>query len=707
MAQGMKMGDVRKLAEGVELSQKLLETYPTSDFCTSGAVHSLIGDFYQALNDEKYLLSSIDAYREALNRVGWPPGSSPDLHRLDNLSTLQKDFVKTLLFNMGVLYLRIGHKREAIDVLEIYNRIWSDDLEVVSMVGRAKIEIAKNQAEDEDAIDFLIGALETYEASEVVEWKKLNDISKARYSVARTIQLDSCLNCGKWEGLPDKYRADKQFEVGTTYAMQAYKLLRLSHGVDCSKLSLLRLQDSPTKLRRLVGLKSVQRINVENGGVMDDNLPFHFSQYGNPYPRNLSAKPSLNRLQYNWPFTLRYTERQSVLVTLENVLVVGDTGLVVHAKTGSVYFDSFGAQRKYSEIVEIFETDHEAFLYGVGSKKADNSRWSKLRCAASLLSPHSLTYFHWIVAALPRIILLIPILKNRPECKLLVPVFARNGAKTGLSFITQSLDMLSTESELDFIKKQIMYYPITNDKMKAYHEKIGTVLPIEELLLVEWKHHPDNSLPEFHVAHLPPRAVLLAARNYFNNSFKKKKKHTLIWLSRGRSTVKNDKIKTGRRFKNEVELIHQVRKLLQLSQYKKLKIKFQLYADARLQVKKTEEKLLRWRKHTTNSFSFKDTVELFREASIIIGIHGAGLSNMIFTPPGAHVLEVSLPQFHAHYFANMAAALDHVYWQVPLGDKYRFAYAGYDVDVNKKQFLQVVRQILDEMIEKEKLHKEL
>lgn len=60
--------------------------------------------------------------------------------------------------------------------------------------------------------------------------------------------------------------------------------------------------------------------------------------------------------------------------------------------------------------------------------------------------------------------------------------------------------------------------------------------------------------------------------------------------------------------------------------------------------------------------SFERQVELMKETSIIVGLHGAGLANMIFAPVGAHVLEISDRAFPAPDHYALASSLDHHYW---------------------------------------------
>jgi len=65
--------------------------------------------------------------------------------------------------------------------------------------------------------------------------------------------------------------------------------------------------------------------------------------------------------------------------------------------------------------------------------------------------------------------------------------------------------------------------------------------------------------------------------------------------------------------------------------------------------------------------SLRSSMALFRRARAIVGVHGAGLTNMIFAAPGTAVVEmVSLHPSH-RMFMHLAAALDLPYWVVAAG----------------------------------------
>jgi len=62
--------------------------------------------------------------------------------------------------------------------------------------------------------------------------------------------------------------------------------------------------------------------------------------------------------------------------------------------------------------------------------------------------------------------------------------------------------------------------------------------------------------------------------------------------------------------------------------------------------------------------SFREQVSLFASASIIVATHGAGLGNLVFTPPGAKVLELVSPTFINHCYQKLAGAMQLPYVEV-------------------------------------------
>lgn len=61
---------------------------------------------------------------------------------------------------------------------------------------------------------------------------------------------------------------------------------------------------------------------------------------------------------------------------------------------------------------------------------------------------------------------------------------------------------------------------------------------------------------------------------------------------------------------------------------------------------------------------FAAQVGLMREAEVIAGPHGAGLTNMLFCPPGTEVMEIADLDFPNPNFYAQASALGHHYWRL-------------------------------------------
>lgn len=59
---------------------------------------------------------------------------------------------------------------------------------------------------------------------------------------------------------------------------------------------------------------------------------------------------------------------------------------------------------------------------------------------------------------------------------------------------------------------------------------------------------------------------------------------------------------------------------------------------------------------------FDEQVALMRETAVLFAPHGAGLTNMLFCPPGTHVVEVADLSFPNPNFYAVASAMGHHYW---------------------------------------------
>jgi hypothetical protein len=63
--------------------------------------------------------------------------------------------------------------------------------------------------------------------------------------------------------------------------------------------------------------------------------------------------------------------------------------------------------------------------------------------------------------------------------------------------------------------------------------------------------------------------------------------------------------------------------------------------------------------------TFTEQVQLMKETAILFAPHGAGLTNMLFCPPGCHVVEMADLSFPNPNFYAVASAMGHRYWLLP------------------------------------------
>ena len=96
-------------------------------------------------------------------------------------------------------------------------------------------------------------------------------------------------------------------------------------------------------------------------------------------------------------------------------------------------------------------------------------------------------------------------------------------------------------------------------------------------------------------------------------------------------------------------------------------------------------------------FSFEAQVALMRETAVLVAPHGAGLTNMIFCPPGTHVVELADLGFPNPNFYALASAMGLSYWLIPaeaVGDVHPLEK---DLRVEAERVENVVQRILPEL----------
>jgi hypothetical protein len=96
------------------------------------------------------------------------------------------------------------------------------------------------------------------------------------------------------------------------------------------------------------------------------------------------------------------------------------------------------------------------------------------------------------------------------------------------------------------------------------------------------------------------------------------------------------------------------------------------------------------------ALTFEEQRELMGQTEILAAPHGAGLTNMMFCPPGAHIVEIADPSYPNPNFYALACALDHVYWYVP-GRGIGFGpHLDRDLSVSPAAIVNVLDTVIDE-----------
>ena len=94
-----------------------------------------------------------------------------------------------------------------------------------------------------------------------------------------------------------------------------------------------------------------------------------------------------------------------------------------------------------------------------------------------------------------------------------------------------------------------------------------------------------------------------------------------------------------------------------------------------------------------------EQVRWFAEAECVVGVHGAGLTNLAFAPPGVGVLELFAPDYVNECFWALATTVDGLRYRYLVGDgtpspARRNRGVASDVTVDPRQVLRLLGELL-------------
>ena len=102
---------------------------------------------------------------------------------------------------------------------------------------------------------------------------------------------------------------------------------------------------------------------------------------------------------------------------------------------------------------------------------------------------------------------------------------------------------------------------------------------------------------------------------------------------------------------------------------------------------------------STEGMSLADEIDLFRRAALVVGAHGAGLTNLAFAPASARVVELASTTYWDSLFAQIASVKGQSYGLIrgrPTRGRLGVPASWHDFEIDVEKLLEVVRAALDE-----------
>lgn len=228
----------------------------------------------------------------------------------------------------------------------------------------------------------------------------------------------------------------------------------------------------------------------------------------------------------------------------------------------------------------------------------------------ALQPPDLPNYYHWVAECLPQLLLIKDMMDKDPGLVFLAP--NRNWPP----YMAQSLDLLG-------IDPARRVYNTAGPKRRYF---------ARELIQFDWQWPVSSASPirQSAAPWYPPRSLLLKLRQILAEPFPQPgQRNSIVYVSRQPGMQRG--------VQNEDLLIESLR-----SRY--------------------QDKLVVF---TGTNLSVKQQIDIFRHARLVMGPHGAGLTNILFCAPGTKIVEFPVIPAVLNFFAHLSAACGLEYWWVP------------------------------------------
>jgi tetratricopeptide (TPR) repeat protein len=356
----------------------------------------------------------------------------------------------------------------------------------------------------------------------------------------------------------------------------------------------------------------------------------------------------------SYPF--QYVEPKIYLIQLEEIYQSGASGILHH--NCKIFTGGHAENSRHSEILSPVPD-----RFGKRGENVINF----VEPVASIVQLNLGNYYHWLCEGMGRFLLLLRhYLKFNMNVKLLIPIDVVPKFQELIKILAaDGKNKGSINEDIDAnILKNVLHYDYT----KGRHF-------FKSLVFADWQvpSPSEDTLgtlaEDAWSTYYPPQETLVELRDRFYSALKSKfpsdlplssklnRKPKILYLSRGDTSTRN--------IANEHELVGAL-------------------ADAFGSDQVTEFR--------ATGRSLLEQAREFSLHNIVVAAHGAGISNMLFSPPGndTHLVMFPMNPHVDHTFAHLSAALGHHHWLVQNVGSYYYGNYG---TLSRSQIAEVVRVV--------------
>lgn len=348
----------------------------------------------------------------------------------------------------------------------------------------------------------------------------------------------------------------------------------------------------------------------------------------------------------------RYQERDIVRVTLQRVTLSGNDAVISDGRC-RVYTPYLGVQIPlHRNLPPPASSCATASAFTTASVPPGLPPTPRLPAAILAVQLFSVGYYHFLLDVLPRILLAAA---AEPAAPILV---AADGGRLH-GFMEGIFSLLGLRHRV-----------VTYNVVPVAHQRstpgghggggggagvdmaaVAARFVVDKLTLVDWRRRPSD--PREDTQHLPPARALRLVRDTLAPAQHpgREATPTLLYIQRARAATRR--------------LRHEAAALAMLEGSLPLGWRLRVFTD----------------NNTLPLGHLPDDIAMFAGASVVVGVHGAGLANAVFCKPGSAVVEMSLAQPHSQYYSHLASALQLGYWQAPAVAAHQ-AYGAPEVEVD-------------------------